>query len=161
MNRRDISSEMAPLVVIDFNALVQAPEPGWMLKVYEWLRDHRWCRWLYRRMLPLYISRYKLTREAETIGWWLLDRGLRIQVVVRAPYAIGLQVAVEKVLGEFPSDRFHLVVESDLAGQAMNIHQHCRGERALRFYTRDKELARYLPTSLVKWVDTWDESVLR
>lgn len=168
MQRRNISNQLAPLVVIDFDALVKAPEPGWGLKVYEWLRDYQFCGtsfrpglWLFRKLLPFYISRYKLTREAETAGWWLLDKGLRIEVLVRAPYAAGLVKAVEHVLGEFPNSGFHLVVTADLGSQAMDIHQYCRGERALRFYTRDKELAKYLPTSLVLYVDQWDESIIR
>jgi hypothetical protein len=161
VQRRNISNQLAPLVVIDFDALVKAPEPGWGLKVYEWLRDHRWTRWLFRKLLPFYISRYKLTREAETAGWWLVDKGLRIEVLVRAPYAAGLVKAVEHVLGEFPNSGFHLVPSPDYGGQAMDVHQYCRGERALRFYTRDKELAKYLPTSLVIYVDQWDASILR
>ncbi len=163
MNRRNISNEMASLVCVDFDALVEPPEPSWWTRVYEWLGAHRWTRRIHRWVLPFHLRRHKLTREAETAGWWLVDKGFRIKVIVRRPYAPGLVGAVEKVMENFPNDfgGFHLVVSRDLGSQSMDIHQHCRGERALRFYTRDKELARYLPTSLVKWVDQWDESILR
>jgi hypothetical protein len=154
------------MVAIDFDAITKQPEPGWWLKRYEWMRDRRWTRWLFKKLLPLYIRKYKLTREAETAAWWLAEKGVRIQVIVRAPYAVGLERAVEHVLGDFPNfdsggRGFHLVPEPDIGAQAMNIHVHCRGDRIMRFFTRDKLLARGLPTSLVRFVDQWDESILR
>jgi hypothetical protein len=163
MNRRNISNEMSPLVAIDFDSIVLPPEPAWWWRIYEEFGRRRWTRRLHRWLLPVYLSRYKLTRDADTAGWWLVDKGLRIKIIVRRPYSAGITKAVEQVLGDFPNDLggFHLVTSEDMGGQSMDIHMHCRAERVMRFYTRDKELAKYLPTSLVRWVDQWDESVLR
>jgi hypothetical protein len=69
-------------------------------------------------------------------------------------------VAVEKVLGDFPYEQGHVVTPPSLIDQASDIHQYCRGHRVLRFFTRDQTLASHLPTSLVKWVDQWDDNIL-
>jgi hypothetical protein len=151
---------MALLVAVDFDAITQPPEPSWISRSYDWCGQHRFMRWLHRRLTPLMLRRFKISRDADTAAWWMIDKGLRIQVIVRLPYILGLRSAVESVLGDFPTDRIHLVVEQDLAGAAMDIQGHCRQERVVRFFTRDRQLARYLPTSLVRWVDQWDESIL-
>jgi len=160
MLRRNISNTLSPLVAIDFDALVKPPEETWFTRAFEWLRKHSFTRKLYTLFLPTMLARYKLTKEAETAGWWLVNKNLRIVILIRCPYANGLTWAVEHVVGDFPNEGFHLITSPDVAHQSMDVHQYCRGERVLRFYTRDKELARFLPSSLVRWVDTWSEDLL-
>jgi len=159
LNRGDLSNEVAPIVAIDFDALTQKPEPEWRQKLYAKLgRLQKRLNWLY---VPWLIRRHRITREAETVGYFLLNKGINIRVVVRRPYAPRASVAVESVLGDFPYEHGHLVTEQALQDQASDIHQYCRGNRCLRFFTRDKDLASMLPTSLVKYVDIWTDDLLR
>jgi hypothetical protein len=162
MVRGDLSAEVAPTVAIDFDALVRRPEPDWRQRSYAWLgrfpKLRRKLDWLY---IPWLIRRHELTIEAELIGYFFLKKGINTRVVVRRPYAPRVSVAVEKVLGDLPYEQGHLVTPERVADQASDIHQYCRGHRCMRFFTRDKLLASHLPTGLVRWVDQWDDSILR
>jgi hypothetical protein len=162
MIRGDLSAEVAPTVAVDFDALVTKPEPDWKQSAYSKLqrfpRLQQKLNWLY---VPWLIQRHKLTWEAELIGYFLLKRSINIRVLVRRPYAPRVSVAVEKVLGDYPYEQGHLVTFLSPQEQAADIHQYCRGNRCLRFFTRDKLLASYLPVSLVKWIDQWDDNILR
>jgi hypothetical protein len=162
MLRGDLSAEVAPTVAIDFDAVAHAPEPDWKQAAYRrlgrWPRLQHSLNWWY---VPWLIGRHQLTRESETFGWWLLDKGLNVRIIVRRPYAPRLSAAVEKVMGDYPYEQGHVIIASALPDQAAEIHQYCRGNRVLRFFTRDKVLASHLPTSLVRWVDQWNDGILR
>lgn len=145
------------MVAVDFDALLMFPDP----KKQVWLdRLARFPR-LARRLQPVTLRWFPVSRDAEIFFYWLLDMGFQTAVIVRRPYAPYLPRygtlldAVHAVLEDFPSQRFHLVTAADSYGQAKEINSFCRTHGAGRFYLADPDLYGHLPNSLTRMVESW------
>jgi hypothetical protein len=156
MLRRDISNQLSLLTVADFESLIDPPQsPFWaklMEKTWRWPFAHA-CAFL----LFLYFCRPSL--EAEKSGYWILDHGVRLAVIVRVPmYFWPLAKRCESLLKEYPNERFHYLPygkNHHLRDLGRSIAQMCNNLNAVRFYTTDADLARYIPVALVKHVKDW------
>lgn len=157
--------QMLPLLAVDFDSIILPPEHRFKRRILGVLKWWRWLDWKLERFT---IRWYRLDPQANLAAYWLVDQGMRVSVIVRRRYTLGLHTAVESILdqlGGYPAATVptcHLIpTDLDIQEQALHIRQFCNQYGAHRFFTRDWELARCLPGSLVTFVKEWDQSILR
>ena len=165
MNRRDIGMQLIPLIAVDFDSLILPPDSMHKQQMLNLLS--RW-KWLNRKLERFTIRWHMQDPQANVAAYWLLDHGLRITVIVRRSYSLGLHSAVEAVLeqqGGYPAasvPAFYLIPDTlSIQDQAMHIRLFCNQQGAYRFFTKDTALAHCLPASVCYLVRQWDSSILR
>lgn len=156
MTKGDISNKVGPLMAFDFDSLLESMAT---IRQFIWIkRMERWP-WIQRRLAPYVLRRfYRVMEEPVMAAYWMVtELNARIAIIVRRQYTPGVQSAVEKLLADvdFPHNRIHLVPETDLGDQALNITKFCRATMAYRFFTRDEGLTLSMSFTLVKLVDDW------
>jgi hypothetical protein len=165
MERGDISNIAAITIAIDFEALILPPKTKWKSFVFKALNKFPLRIWNFDSRC-FTLAMYSLDRSAEIFAYYLLENEINISVLVRMPPMLGMKKAVGKVLGEddwagFPvSEYLHTDLSKDMTEQAKQVDVLCKQHSIARLYTKDIELAKRLPRSLVKLIDDWEKATL-